>query len=302
MGVINSKSCKNVTQSRPEDGAAPETCALKGYSSIECVNAVASAYGAAHAGARPPWCPECKKCTNSQTCPKCETCEKCDECEKCEECKECNCQKCQPCNCKKCEPCNCPDCCDTCTNCTLCPGCAKCKKPPTPPPFKPKCKTSTQADFKDLIAKANALRCRYGAQPLTWDETLVPIAKNSATYNVENYKISGFKHIEEEGHPHGENLYWNSSAQCNTRGFATSAEELWESEEAQYIGREPGYYNDTGHFTQIVWKGTNRIGCSAVTGSSEQGTVVSCVYGPAGNNRDTFASNVGSQNPNAVCK
>jgi len=34
---------------------------------------------------------------------------------------------------------------------------------------------------------------------------------------------------------------------------------------ALYDFTKPGYSSATGHFTQIVWKGTSKIGCAAAT-------------------------------------
>jgi hypothetical protein len=42
--------------------------------------------------------------------------------------------------------------------------------------------------------------------------------------------------------------------------------DLWYDEEPLYEYNNPGYSYETGHFTQIVWKGTTEIGCGFATG------------------------------------
>lgn len=57
-----------------------------------------------------------------------------------------------------------------------------------------------------------------------------------------------------------------------------------------YDWNNPGYSSQTGHFTQIVWKGSNQLGCAAVT--CPDGKIFTgygptlylvCEYAPPGN-------------------
>ena len=53
----------------------------------------------------------------------------------------------------------------------------------------------------------------------------------------------------------------------------------------------------TGHFTQVVWKGTSKIGCATITCNSGMplggsGTFTVCNYKEAGNMMGAYAENV----------
>lgn len=60
---------------------------------------------------------------------------------------------------------------------------------------------------------------------------------------------------------------------------------------ALYDFNKPGYSSATGHFTQIVWKGTGKIGCASAscadgtifTGYRANSTYVVCEYQAPGN-------------------
>jgi Cysteine-rich secretory protein family len=67
----------------------------------------------------------------------------------------------------------------------------------------------------------------------------------------------------------------------------TSAIDAWGIERDLYDFNAPtGFSKATGHFTQLVWKDTESVGCAAVdcTGkNSLKGFVVVCEYWPPGN-------------------
>jgi hypothetical protein len=64
----------------------------------------------------------------------------------------------------------------------------------------------------------------------------------------------------------------------------------WYNEIELYDFKKPGFSEETGHFTQLVWKNTKEIGCGAAC----QGTTcaVTCNYYPAGNYIGEFEANV----------
>ena len=77
--------------------------------------------------------------------------------------------------------------------------------------------------------------------------------------------------------PHGENLF---AAKPN--GDIIRAVQAWYGEEKQYNYNNPNWQPGAGHFTQVVWKGTTKVGCAAVQ-CGNLGTYVICEYSPPGN-------------------
>jgi hypothetical protein len=74
---------------------------------------------------------------------------------------------------------------------------------------------------------------------------------------------------------------------------------MWGSERTKYNFNKPGFSASTGHFTQVVWKGSRSVGCgwkrcSGGKGKA-QGIYVVCQYSPAGNYLGEFEKNVGKQ-------
>ena len=54
-------------------------------------------------------------------------------------------------------------------------------------------------------------------------------------------------------------------------------------EVCKYNFNSPGYSSGTGHFTQVVWKGSTTLGMGKATDSSGRCTYVVARYRPAGN-------------------
>jgi hypothetical protein len=66
----------------------------------------------------------------------------------------------------------------------------------------------------------------------------------------------------------------------------------WYNEIKLYGFNRPGYYSGTGHFTQVVWKGSRKLGVGfAVTGDGKTLYVVA-QYSPPGNYLGQFGQNV----------
>ncbi|CAN8007594.1 unnamed protein product [Ixodes pacificus] len=66
----------------------------------------------------------------------------------------------------------------------------------------------------------------------------------------------------------------------------------WYSEITDYDYDDPRYSEDTGHFTQVVWKSTTKVGCGRGHAASRNAYYVVCEYLPRGNVESQFRSNV----------
>ena len=89
--------------------------------------------------------------------------------------------------------------------------------------------------------------------------------------------IKGTFHSDDE--INGENIAWNSKYLESPAGIV----ELWASEKKFFVYRDyPSCCKDIcGHYTQIIWKDTQEVGCAVVSCGEDQ--VWICKYYPAGN-------------------
>ncbi len=132
----------------------------------------------------------------------------------------------------------------------------------------------------EIVSLHNQLRETHHAPKLIWDDQLASYAEHYASQ-------CRFQHSSS---PYGENL---------AAGYPTlsAAIHAWSNEQKQYSYFSPGFSMKTGHFTQIVWKATQKIGCGYVSCDGKNGTpgnYLVCEYSPAGNvaSRRYFEKNV----------
>ena len=83
---------------------------------------------------------------------------------------------------------------------------------------------------------------------------------------------------------YGENLgyYRQSAGIIDAVALATKTVEGWYSEIKAYDFNKPGFSSATGHFTQVIWKSSTRLGCAAAQ-AADKGIYVVCNYEPPGN-------------------
>lgn len=207
-----------------------------------------------------------------------------------------------------CGPKNCLGCCDTsgqckggaakdacgsggfrCASCAVnqrCSAQTTCEVDPNAPPL-----GGGTADLGDAGPMPTAQeyvsahnRARRRAMPVpspalgdvTWDNTVAAFAKVGADRCV-------WGHRQQD--TYGENLHASSIADT-----PTSMVEDWESEKAAYTYSTNACASVCGHYTQLVWRSTLRIGCATTlctTGSPLAGGgpwyLTACNYDPPGN-------------------
>lgn len=134
-----------------------------------------------------------------------------------------------------------------------------------------------------VLAAQNRERAALGVEPLRWDPELAASARSWA---VRLAATDAFEHAPEDPRkPQGENLW------AGSRGyFAPEAMvDAWVREKRFFKrGRFPdnsvtGKVEDVGHYTQLVWRDTRRVGCAHATGARDE--VLVCRYSSAGNYR-----------------
>lgn len=98
----------------------------------------------------------------------------------------------------------------------------------------------------------------------------------------------------------GENLYvYYTTANSIAAGtLGNQAVTSWYNEVSAYNYSNPVFSPQTGHFTQVVWRGTTQLGCGAARGTKTlngrayNAFYVVCHYAPAGNITGQFPQNV----------
>ncbi|KAI3434320.1 SCP domain-containing protein [Psidium guajava] len=124
----------------------------------------------------------------------------------------------------------------------------------------------------------NLVRAYKWELPLMWDFELERYARWWAGQRKSDCKAE--HSFPEDGFKLGENIYWGSGSSWSP----SDAVGAWAAEEKYYT-----YATNTcekgqvcGHYTQIVWKATRRIGCARVV--CDDGDVfMTCNYDPVGN-------------------
>ena len=130
------------------------------------------------------------------------------------------------------------------------------------------------SDFlvNNLLAAHNAVRSRVGVKPLVWSEELADFAQQWADNLAARGQLFHRRHP-----PYGENLY-------EMTGGGASPEQVvndWASESKDYQYKSNTCRRVCGHYTQIVWRDTKRVGCAvARSGRTE---IWVCNYDPPGN-------------------
>ncbi|XP_049414674.1 pathogenesis-related protein 1A1 [Solanum stenotomum] len=133
--------------------------------------------------------------------------------------------------------------------------------------------SQAQTPRENFLNAHNAARRQVGVGPMTWDYGLAEYAQNYA-----NQRIGDCGMIHSDG-PYGENLA-AAFPQLNAAG----AVKMWDDEKQWY-----DYNSNTcapgkvcGHYTQVVWRDSVRLGCARVRCNSGW-VFITCNYDPPGN-------------------
>ncbi|XP_042511018.1 pathogenesis-related protein 1C-like [Macadamia integrifolia] len=131
-----------------------------------------------------------------------------------------------------------------------------------------------QNSASDYLAAHNAARSEVGVGSMTWNDTVAAYAQNYA-----NQRSGDCQNLVHSGGPYGENLAWSSGDMS-----ATDAVNMWVAEKAYYDYNSNSCASGEvcGHYTQVVWRNSVRLGCARIQCSSG-GTFITCNYDPPGN-------------------
>jgi len=132
-----------------------------------------------------------------------------------------------------------------------------------------------------MLATHNAERARWRVPAMSWDPGLAAAADSYAA----QLAVTGrWGHSSRTARPgQGENLWMGS------RGYFTPEQMVggWLSEGRWFRSgvfprvSRTGNWSDVGHYSQVIWRGTTRVGCAIRSNRTNDYLV--CRYSPNGN-------------------
>jgi pathogenesis-related protein 1 len=149
----------------------------------------------------------------------------------------------------------------------------------------------TAAQRDEIIAQHNLFRAEVGVPPLTWDDTIAAGAQQWADAKEADGRF------EHSGTDLGENLAGGGVKDATIRLATGVGVTPPDDERANYqtdpqpAGQEK---KQVGHYTQIVWSSTTKVGCGFAPADKLAFGLVVCRYSPPGNFRGQFPYPVGT--------
>lgn len=134
-----------------------------------------------------------------------------------------------------------------------------------------------------LLAAHNRERSAAGIAPLEWNDRLAADAAEWARYLAELNDLEHYPDDPDDMDPQGENLWLGTQGHFSPEDMVVT----WIEEKRHF---KPGIFpdnsrtgdlEDVGHYTQLMWRDTGRVGC-AVEANGEYDILV-CRYAAAGN-------------------
>jgi hypothetical protein len=140
------------------------------------------------------------------------------------------------------------------------------------------------AAFDDrILATHNRERAALGVSPLIWDVRLAAGAKEWADHLARTGEFEHSPSDPSDMDQPGENLWAGTVGQYSPEEMV----ELWIAEKADF---KPGVFpyisksenlEAVGHYTQLIWRGTGRLGCAVAKSKVED--ILVCRYSISGN-------------------
>ncbi|KAL1372018.1 hypothetical protein HN51_002186 [Arachis hypogaea] len=126
-----------------------------------------------------------------------------------------------------------------------------------------------------FLVPQNAARSVLRLRPLTWSAKLTRYAQWYANQRRNDCAL------QHSNGPYGENIFWGSG----TGWSPAQAVDAWVSERQYYNYWRNSCANGEmcGHYTQVVWSSTRKVGCAVVTCNGGKGQFMTCNYDPPGN-------------------
>lgn len=159
------------------------------------------------------------------------------------------------------------------------------------------------AQMRGMVDAHNRVRAEVGVGPLAWSDSLAAFAQEWANELAASNGCQ-MQHRPPDGRfaqRYGENLYWAgpriTTTTTTTAGVVSRRETremvsvspenvalAWASEKPDYSYADNDCAPERmcGHYTQMVWNDTRRVGC-AMARCADDGQIWVCNYDPPGN-------------------
>jgi pathogenesis-related protein 1 len=149
---------------------------------------------------------------------------------------------------------------------------------------------AAKVDPSAIVAAHNKLRAEVGVNnKLSYSKSLADSAQAWAEH-LKQTNGCKMRHSVPDG-KYGENLFWGSAVAWTDgrrelqKISSKRVVEEWGSEKADYdyAHNSCAFGKMCGHYTQIVWRTTTKVGCGVAVCDDTQEQVWACQYQPAGN-------------------
>ncbi|XP_019170405.1 PREDICTED: pathogenesis-related protein 1A-like [Ipomoea nil] len=138
---------------------------------------------------------------------------------------------------------------------------------------------NAQNSRQDFLDAHNAARAAVGVGPMTWDTTVEAYAQNYANRRAADCSLT---HSGSFRFGYGENIAAGGGPLT-----AKSAVAMWDAEKRYYHHASNSCSapagQSCGHYTQVVWRKSVKLGCARVKCANGAGHFVTCNYSPPGN-------------------
>ena len=141
------------------------------------------------------------------------------------------------------------------------------------------------ANLAGITLAHNNARMKVGVAPLVWDPALATIAQNWVQQCIDTDGNGLVDHNANRsvGYPTyvGENIYASTGT---ANGPAAVADWVSEAQYYDYASNTCAAGQICGHYTQVVWAATQKLGCALYDCASlTYSSTIVCDYGPGGN-------------------
>lgn len=145
----------------------------------------------------------------------------------------------------------------------------------------------SQNEITEITNYINKYRAIHMSPPLIWDTNISTFSQSWATYLLNNnlFKHSGTNQ-------YGENLAYFVGYGTDTITLLKYSVDSWYDEISLYNFNNPGFTEQSGHFTALVWKSCTKFGMGFAVNQSTGTVIVSYNCSPPSNVIGQFSQNV----------